>query len=146
MPTMRMSGRLFGISLAVHLLHHLVMIGRRAGDRRFVLLGRHLRQRSDERDHVPDEIVVVCLAPSWHRTELHAVLDDPELLRGGAAIRLRELGGGWIQTLTHLRSLKSRPEMTTSAHFIVEPSARRDPLRTIEIGGRNDLARVVGDG
>src|SRR4051794_18518590 len=102
---MRMPGWVFGTGLVVHLLHYRVMIGRRAGNRRFVLLGRHVRQRSDERDHVPDEIVVVRLAPGRHRTELHSVLDDPELLCGGAAIRLGELGSGWIQTPAQLRSL-----------------------------------------
>src|SRR3546814_2743423 len=66
----------------LHALHHRVMVLRRAGDQLLILFGRHARQPAHKGDHVPDQRVWVGFAPSWHRAQLDAVLDDPELLGG----------------------------------------------------------------
>src|SRR5205814_8077319 len=69
-------------STALHLLPPFFMVFRRARHERLVLLWRQLRQPLQERDHVPDQLVAMSLAPGRHGGELDAMLDRPELLRG----------------------------------------------------------------
>lgn len=47
-----------------------------------LLCRRHLGQGANERDHVPDGLVVMRLSPCGHRAQFHTMLDGPELLGG----------------------------------------------------------------
>jgi len=85
--------------LARHMLHHSLVALGRAGDGGPVLLWRQLRQLPDERDHVPDQLIVMGLTPRRHRTHLHAMFDDPEPLRGGAVGGPRKLRRRRIESL-----------------------------------------------
>ncbi len=84
---------------AAHLFHHLLVALWSACDRGLVLRGVQLRQLPDKGDHVPDQLIVVGLAPCRHRRELHSMLDDPELLGSGQVVAASKFRRGRIQAL-----------------------------------------------
>src|SRR5436309_15865486 len=94
-----------------HVFHHLLVILGCTRDCRLVLLWRQSRQLLKERNHIPDQIVAVRLAPRGHGSELHAMLDDPELLRGRLIGVVREPWCWRIETLAHLTRFRSRSEV-----------------------------------
>jgi hypothetical protein len=121
------------------------MIGWSAGDDRFVLLGRHFGQSTNDCDHVPDELIIMGLPPRWHGTQFHAVLNRPELLGCRLVLTTRQLGRLRIETLAHLGLFKTWPKVTAGAHLGVQASTGRNPRRAVQIGWHNDVSGVVLD-
>lgn len=78
---------------AGRLSSHFFVVPRRVGQDCLILLGRHSLQPANECDHVPDELITMRPAPCRHGRELHAMLDDPELLGRAEVIALGQLRG-----------------------------------------------------
>src|SRR5262245_37979812 len=85
----------------------------------FVLI--HLRQLSNEGNHVPDVSVLHALAPRRHAGRFDTVLDRPECTRGIEVAGLREVRRPRIQPSAELCLLGAGGQVAADAHRIVVP-------------------------
>jgi len=134
-----------GILTTILLFHHLIMALRCRLHQGLILIGREARQLLKERDHVPNERVIVRLTPGSHASGLDAVLYDPELLGRCQVVAASKLGRGRIEALRYFGPLHTRSQMTGGTHLGVEPGACSNPGWIRKIGWWWNIPRMGGD-